>query len=156
MEFLLNNLAESLMVMGALALIIEITVLGFATFVLFFLGLSLLITGGCMMLDILPATGSVAFWSNALVTAGLSLLLWQPLKKMQSKSDNKRVRSDFNEHHFTLAENVDDQGLTQYQYSGISWKLKSQIPLTAGTRVRIAHSEVGVLWVEATDVADNH
>lgn len=149
MDFLLNNLAESLMVLGAIALIIEVAVLGFSTFVLFFFGLSLLISGALMLAGVLPPTASTAFWSNAIITAALTFLLWQPLKKIQSKTDNKRVKSDFADHIFTLTSDVDAKGETLYQYSGVSWKLKSQQPLAKGTLVHIAHLEVGVLWVEA-------
>ncbi len=149
MDFLLQNLAESLMVLGILALIIEVAVLGFSTFVLFFFGLSLLITGGLMTLDVLSANASTAFWSNAILTALLSLSLWQPLKKMQSQTDDKQVKHDFADHSFVLESDVDSKGESLYQYSGINWKLKSEQPIEKGTLVRITHMEVGVLWVEA-------
>lgn len=149
MDFLLQNLAESLMVLGILALIVEVAVLGFSTFVLFFFGLSLLITGGLMTLDVLSANASTAFWSNAILTALLSLSLWQPLKKMQSQTDDKQVKHDFADHSFVLDSDVDSKGESLYQYSGINWKLKSEQPIEKGTLVRIARMEVGVLWVEA-------
>jgi len=149
MEFLLQNLAESLMVLGAIALIIEVAVLGFSTFVLFFFGLSLLITGGLMTAGMLPASGSAAFWSNAVLTALLSLALWKPLKTAQSKTDEKQVKTDFADHSFVLESDVDIKGEALYQYSGISWKLKSLQPLEKGTHVYISRMEVGVLWVDA-------
>lgn len=149
MDFLLQNLAESLLVLGILALIVEVAVLGFSTFVLFFFGLSLLITGGLMTFDVLAANASTAFWSNAILTALLSLTLWQPLKKMQGQTDNKQVKHDFADHSFVLESDVDSKGESLYQYSGISWKLKSEQPIEKGTLVRITRMEVGVLWVEA-------
>lgn len=149
MDFLLQNLAESLLVLGILALIVEVAVLGFSTFVLFFFGLSLLITGGLMTFDVLAANASTAFWSNAILTALLSLSLWQPLKKMQGQTDNKQVKHDFADHSFVLESDVDSKGESLYQYSGISWKLKSEQPIEKGTLVRITRMEVGVLWVEA-------
>lgn len=151
MDFLLQNLAEALMVLGVIALIVEVTVLGFSTFVLFFFGLSLLLSGGLMMLGILEPTASHAFWSNAVLTGALTLLLWQPLKNIQSQTDDKRVNSDFADHVFTLADNVDSSGESRYQYSGISWQLKSKHPIVKGTRVRISDREVGVLWVEPAE-----
>lgn len=151
MDFLLQNLAESLMVLGVLALIVEVAILGFATFVLFFFGLALILTGGLMMLELLPYTASAAFWSSALLTGLLTLLLWKPLKKAQSQTDDKQVTSDFADHSFTLESDVDDRGLSRYQYSGIQWKLKSEQPLTEGTRVRISRMEVGVLWITAAE-----
>lgn len=148
MGFLLQNLAESLMVLGVLALIIEIAVLGFSTFVLFFFGLSLLVTGALMTFGILTPDASTAFWSNAVLTALLTIVLWKPLKSAQSKTDDKQVKSDFADHSFVLDANVDSKGESLYQYSGISWKLKSLQPIEKGTHVRITKMEVGVLWVE--------
>ena len=40
MNLILDNVPQSLMILGILALIIEIAVLGFSTFVLLFLGIS--------------------------------------------------------------------------------------------------------------------
>jgi len=64
MELLQQNLPQTLMVAGIAALIIEVAVLGFATFILLFFGASLLITGFAMSLDLLPATATAALWSN--------------------------------------------------------------------------------------------
>ncbi|WP_462160083.1 NfeD family protein [Pseudoalteromonas sp. GB56] len=149
MEFLMNNLAETLMILGVLALIIEVAVLGMSTFILLFLGLSLLFTGLMMNFSLLDSTLTTALWSNTIVTTALALLLWKPLKRMQEQRDSGEVKSDFAELSFVLENDVDDQGLTTHTYSGISWKLKSEHPLTTGTKVKVVKKEVGVMWVEA-------
>ncbi|MFT5811071.1 MAG: hypothetical protein ACI9KM_001835, partial [Rubritalea sp.] len=48
MDWLSNNLAQSLIIAGLALLVIEVVVLGFSTFVLFFVGLAAVITGGLL------------------------------------------------------------------------------------------------------------
>lgn len=147
MEFITDNLAQSLMILGILALIIEVAVLGMSTFILLFLGMSLFATGLMMNFSLLEESLTTALWSNTIITAALALLLWQPLKRLQESSDNKEVHSDFAELSFILSADVDEQGLTTHQYSGISWQLKSNHPIAAGTHVTVVKKEVGVMWV---------
>lgn len=147
MEFITNNLAQALMILGILALIIEVAVLGMSTFILLFLGMSLFATGLMMSFSLLEESLTTALWSNTIVTAALAFLLWKPLKRMQERTDSKEVHSDFAELSFILSDDVDDQGLTTHQYSGISWRLKSNQPIAAGTQVTVVKKEVGVMWV---------
>ncbi|WP_419812109.1 NfeD family protein [Bacterioplanoides sp.] len=150
MEFFSSdNMAEILMVVGLAALIIEVAVLGFATFVLLFLGASLLITGLAMNFGLLDTTLVTALWSNALLTTVLALGLWKPLRRMQNNVESKEVNSDFATDTFILEVDVDIQGNTTRAYSGVQWKLKSQQPISAGTLVKVVKTEVGVMWVEA-------
>ena len=148
MDFIMQNLPQALMVLGIIALIIEVAVLGLSTIILLFFGLSLLITGFSMSLGILPDSLTTALWSNTVVTAILAIGLWKPLKKMQNRVDTKPVTNDFAELTFTLDGDVTDQGLTTYNYSGISWKLKSERLISAGTRVYVIKKDVGVMWVK--------
>jgi membrane protein implicated in regulation of membrane protease activity len=148
MDFILQNLPQALMVLGIIALIIEVAVLGLSTIILLFFGLSLLITGFSMSIGILPDSLTTALWSNTVVTAILAIGLWKPLKKMQNRVDTKPVTNDFAELTFTLDGDVTDQGLTTYNYSGISWKLKSEQAISAGTRVYVMKKDVGVMWVK--------
>ncbi|WP_105201297.1 NfeD family protein [Pseudoalteromonas sp. T1lg10] len=151
MELITNNLAEALMILGVLALIVEVAVLGMSTIILLLLGLSLLATGIMMNFSLLESSLTMALWSNTLITLALAALLWKPLKRMQEQRDNAQVHSDFAELTFTLTEDVNDQGLVHYAYSGISWKLKSEQPLSAGTLVKVVKKEVGVMWVAACE-----
>ena len=149
MTLITNNLPETLMILGVLALIIEVAVLGMSTFILLFLGMSLFASGLMMNFNLLDDSLTTAMWSNTLITAGFALFLWKPLKRMQNNVDKKGVQSDFAELDFILADNVDDNGLATYFYSGISWKLKSKQPLTAGTHVKVVKKDVGTMWVES-------
>lgn len=149
MEFITNNMAQTLMVLGVLALIVEVAVLGMSTFILLFLGMSLFVTGLMMHFGLFSDSLTTALWSNSLLTAAFAVFLWKPLKRMQENVDSKQVKSDFAELDFLLADDVNEQGLSTFLYSGISWKLKSKIPLKAGTHVKVVKKEVGVMWVEA-------
>ena len=146
--WLLDNLAQTLIAVGLALLIIEVLILGFATFVLFFLGLSLVITGTAMWAELLSADITTALWSNAVLCAVLAAALWKPLKKMQQQTQKEDVKSDFAELIFTLEQDVDKNGHSQHLYSGIQWQLKSQQPISQGTEVKVVKKEVGVLWVE--------
>ncbi|MBQ4833767.1 NfeD family protein [Pseudoalteromonas sp. MMG010] len=147
MDILINNLPQTLMILGVLALIIEVAVLGLSTFILLFFGISLIATGALMSLGILNDALSTALWSNTVITAALAVLLWRPLKKMQNKVDNKPIQSDFAELSFVLNEDVSIAGLSTHHYSGISWQLKSEYPIASGTPVIVVKKEVGVMWV---------
>ena len=67
--------------LGIALLVIEIAFLGFATFVLFFVGLAMLATGGLMTMEILPQTINNAVTAVSLISISSAVLLWKPLKK---------------------------------------------------------------------------
>ncbi|MDO6806923.1 hypothetical protein Q4595_30980, partial [Wenyingzhuangia sp. 1_MG-2023] len=70
-------------------------ILGFASLVLFFLGLSLVVSGLLMLVGLLPETPTSALWSNAALTCGFALALWRPLKRLQNEQQITPVNSDF-------------------------------------------------------------
>jgi membrane protein implicated in regulation of membrane protease activity len=148
---LFHDLSNILLIAGIAILIIEAVILGFSTFVLLFLGLSLVLTGVGMKAGILDATYVTALWSNSLVTSVLAFTLWKPLRNMQSKVEVQDIESDFAQETFVLADDVDSSGGARHIYSGVPWKLKSQQPIKAGTTVKVVKTEVGVMWVEALD-----
>lgn len=148
MAFLTDNIPQALLILGVLALIIEVAVLGFATFVLFFVGLSLVFSGALMYAGLLEADWITALWVNAIITAGLAALLWKPLKRLQESRESTDVHSDFAELTFTLEQDVDEHNGYKYAYSGIEWLVKSHQPLAKGTPVKVVKKEVGVFWVE--------
>ena len=137
------------MILGVIALIVEVAVLGMSTYVLLFLGLSLFASGLLMNIELLASTYTTALWSNIVFTLGFAVVLWRPLKRMQDKTETQPVHSDFAELTFVVNADVDDQGLTTHQYSGIQWQLKSHSPIAAGSTVKVTEKQVGVLWVEA-------
>jgi membrane protein implicated in regulation of membrane protease activity len=151
MDWLAHNLAQVLLGAGLVSLIVDMVIFGFSTFILVFLGLSLVLTGTMMWLGIIPDTLSLALWSNAIVTAILVTLLWQPLKRWQNKKIEKTVAQDFATQQFIISDDVDDRGLTHYFFSGVKWKLKSRQPIPKNTLVEVTKVEVGVMWVQPCD-----
>ena len=147
MDWLSDNLASTLAVIGLLLLAIEIAVLGFATFVLLFVGIAALITSGLFYLDIVPATYLNAMISVGVITALSAAVLYRPLQQMQKQVEKKPVTSDFNGVRFVIAEAIGPASTTTHAYSGIQWTVKSTQPIDAGTEVEVVNVEVGVFYV---------
>lgn len=158
MEFLRDplfwqqHLDESLMISGLVLLIIEATVLGFSTFVLLFLGVALLVTGGLMELGWLANTLPAALWCGGLLTVVLAITTWKPLKRLQKPNVKKAVQSDFANITLILERDLPANPPLMYAYSGIQWQLKSDVPIAQGTTVQVVKKEVGVLWVAPLEV----
>lgn len=149
MDWLINNLAQSLIIFGLALLVVEVVVLGFSTFVLFFVGLAAVITGGLLYLGILPDSMLSALTSTGVLTGLLAIFLWRPLKTMQNKVDTKKATSDLVGHSFVLKEAVSMSNNPVYRYSGIDWQLSSENELAAGTVVEVIDVAVGKFVVKA-------
>ena len=148
MEWASNNLAQSLLVLGLALLALEIAVLGFSTFVLFFVGLAAAVTGILLYVGLIPDTVLSAALSVGLLTALAAVVLWKPLKKLQSKVDKTKAKSDLVGHSFVLTEAVSPTLSPKYRYSGIDWKLISSETLAVGTKVEVNEVDVGVFYIK--------
>ena len=151
MNWISNNLCEFLIMAGLVLLVIEVVVLGFSTFVLFFVGLAALLAGGLMAIGAIPDSTLSAFYSVGVLTALLAMLLWRPLKSMQGKVEVKKVTSDLVGHSFILNEAVSMTQNPAYRYSGIDWHLSSEQELPAGTLVEVTGVAVGKFIVQAKE-----
>jgi len=149
MNWMSNNLSEILIMAGLALLAIEVVVLGFSTFVLFFVGLAAVVAGGLMTVGILPESMLSALSSVGVLTALWAILLWRPLKSMQGNVERKKVTSDLVGHSFILEEAVSVTKNPAYSYSGIQWKLSSEQELSAGTLVEVTGVAVGKFIVQA-------
>ncbi|MDG0996692.1 MAG: NfeD family protein [Gammaproteobacteria bacterium] len=149
MNWISNNLSESLIMAGLALLVIEVVILGFSTFVLFFVGLAALIAGGLMAVGVVPNSMLSALSSVGVLTAILAVLLWRPLKYMQANVETKKVTSDLVGHSFILNEAVSMTKNPAYRYSGIDWNLSSEEELLAGTLVEVTTVAVGKFIVQA-------
>ena len=149
MDWLTNNLAESLIIVGLALLVFEVVVLGFSTFVLFFVGIAAVITGVLLYIGVLPDSMLSALTSTGVLTALLAIFLWRPLKAMQNKVESKKVTSDLVGHSFILNEVVSINHNPVYHYSGIDWRLSSEKELSAGTLVEVIDVAVGKFVVKA-------
>ncbi len=148
MDFISNHLTESLIIIGLLLLTIEVVVLGFSTFVLFFVGVAALFTGLLMFAGFIPETLMSAVLSVAIITAMDAVLLWKPLKNMQTKVDKKVAESDLIGHGFIVETDISPNNEGRYHYSGINWKVKTSTEIQAGSKVKVVGTEVGVFYVE--------
>lgn len=149
MIFFQENLVASMFVLGLALLVVEILVLGFSTFVLFFMGLAAIATGLLFFMGIVPETPLNALLSVAILSGVFAALLWQPLKKMQLKTDEHKAQSDLIGLEFELAEALLPGKPHPYKFSGIEWQLKSESAIPLGTKVKVIDVEVGVMRVEA-------
>jgi|TARA_B110000459_G_C16556791_1_gene469520 membrane protein implicated in regulation of membrane protease activity len=149
MNWISNNLSESLIMAGLALLVLEVVVLGFSTFVLFFVGLAAVVAGGLMTVGIVPDSMLSALSSVGVLTALLAIFLWRPLKSMQGNVESKKVTSDLVGHSFILNETVSMTKNPAYRYSGIDWNLSSEKELSAGTLVEVTGVAVGKFIVQA-------
>lgn len=148
MEWFSENLAQSLIVIGLILLAVEIAILGFSTFILFFVGLAAVFTGVLMFVGVIPETLMSAALAVGLITAIDAALLWKPLKNMQSKVDRRPAQNDLIGHTFMLDEDLNATSNIEYHYSGIQWQLKSSKSIPAGTMVKVVKNAVGTFYVE--------
>ncbi|MDU0353099.1 NfeD family protein [Paraglaciecola aquimarina] len=149
MDWAFNNLADSLLILGIVLLVIEVGVLGFSTFVLFFVGCAAVITAGLLYTGLMPETLLAALLSTGILTALSAILLWKPLKNMQSKVDISKPKGDLVGHSFVLQDDVSPQLTPTYRYSGIDWKLQSSETLVKGTLVEVTDASVGIFTIQA-------
>lgn len=152
MDIIANNLAQSLFIVGLILLVIEVTVLGFSTFVFFFVGLAAMATGALVYVGVLPNSVLSASFSTGVMTILAALVLWKPLKRMQSKVSTKKTKSEFTDHQFFLKESVSPTQSPKYHYSGVEWSLVSEEPIEAGTKVEVTEAEVGKLHIKAMNL----
>ena len=150
MEWLANNLPTLLIALGIALLAVEVAVLGFSVFILFFIGLACIVTGLLMLAGILSGTLIAAFGSVAVLSLLFAFALWKPLMRAQNSGRNKgQVKGDFIGHRFFLDQDVSERNHGSYRLSGVDWKVRSETPLVAGTEVEVVRVEVGELTVAA-------
>jgi membrane protein implicated in regulation of membrane protease activity len=149
MAWLTGNLATLLLIIGIALLAIEVGVFGFSVFVLFFVGIACIVTG-VMMWVIIPDTLAWGLSMVAVLSVTFAVLLWKPLKKMQNSGGNTTVTGDFIGHSFVLERDLAVGGHGKHRMSGVDWKVRSDVPLKAGTPVQVVKVEVGELTVAPT------
>jgi len=133
MQYILSHLPQSLVVLGLILLAIEVMVLGFSTFVLFFIGIGTIATGALMAMGLIPETLLMSLFTTAIISALIAVFSWKPMKRMQNKVEVKQVNNDMIGHQFILAEDLVMGGTISHHYSGINWKVKAAKALPAGT-----------------------
>jgi len=150
-EYVMSHLGQSLLVFGLILLAIEVLVLGFATFILFYIGCASILTGTLIGLNVLPndmlmASTSIAIWSVV-----IALISWKPLKAMQNNVVTTRPANDMIGHRFMLPQDILTGSTITMNYSGIDWVVRSDKPILLGLEVEIVDVSVGQLQVKAVE-----
>lgn len=148
MSFVQEHLSEWLVALGLLLLVIEIAILGFSTFVLFYVGIATVITGSLMFIGILPESILYALVTIAVLSGVLAAVLWKPLKKMQSQTEAPKAESDLIGLEFDAPAELGNHKTASYRFSGIEWQLKAKQEIPAGSTVKVVKVEVGIMHVE--------
>jgi len=153
MNWFANNLVETILIVGVVLLIVEIAVLGFSTFFLFFAGLAAIVTAVLMWMGIIPETFLYALIVISALTLVFTAVLWKPMARLQTSVDDTRPSSDLVGHTFVLPADIiatsPQHEKPLYQFSGIQWRLESQTDTVKGSVVEVSQADVGVLWVKA-------
>ena len=150
MELLFENHANLLYLIGAVALIVELTIMGLSGALLFF-------ALGCISTGILISLGVVTTWqyeilSVGLITAVWAAILWLPLKKLQGNGKTLDTSSDMIGLTVIVSEVVTNNS-GSIRYSGINWQAKryqqsEPTNIEIGTSVTIRGVEGTVMLVE--------
>jgi membrane protein implicated in regulation of membrane protease activity len=151
--FLHLPLSQWLFILGIGLLVIEIAFLGFATFVLFFVGLAMLVTGALMALGVLPEGINIAVIAVSLLSIAAAIVLWKPLKNIQSPTEEENIEVGFVGHQFQLDADIAPDQPGSYAYSGIVWVVVSDRAIAKATSVKVVQADVGQLTVVSVDTA---
>ena len=84
----------------------------------------------------------------SLLSIGSAVLLWKPLKKIQSPSKDTNVEVGLVGHQFQLEKGISPEEPGEYVYSGISWKVVSDQAIAKAAFVKVVKADVGQLTVE--------
>ena len=154
MQLLMEHQAAFWLALGFLLLVIEALAFGFSSGLLLFGSLGAIITGALIGFSVVPNNFIVAVACFAVSTAGVTAVLWVPLKKLQSGADLGNDRSsDIIGHAFVLATDISATVPGEQKYSGIHWRVEPSSELAApvigaGTRVEVTAVGVGVFSVK--------
>ena len=140
-------LSQWLFMLGIGLLVIEIAFLGFATFVLFFIGLAMLATSGLMAIEILPQTINSAVIGVSLLSIAAAFALWKPLKNIQSPTEDSEIEVGFIGHRFQTATDIAPNQPSEHIYSGITWTVVSDHAIAKATHVQVVQADVGQFTV---------
>ena len=145
------NLPQILLIIGILLLVAEIIFFGFATFVLFFVGIAMLIVGAAMTIGLLPTDLMTAIFSVSILAIVSAAVLWKYLKRLQSTKWNKKIEVGLVGYEFKLDVDISPDKSVKHFYSGIEWDVISEDKIKKNTPLRVIQVEVGKLTVKPND-----
>ena len=150
--WIFDDTAQILMAIGILMAVVDIVILGFATFFLTLIGLAVLTTGLLLNFGIMADSWTNILVSVAVLSALYTAVLWKPLSRLQQDKKPKTVTSDLIGLQFVLETDVTAENPGMYLYSGVNWKVESDSDLTAGAKVEVVEVQVGTMRVKPTSV----
>lgn len=145
-----SDTAQALMACGILLAVVDLLVFGFTTFFLTLLGFAMLTTGALLYFSVLTDSSSVVIAAITVFTGLYGVLLWQPLKKLQEKRQNRKVNTDLTGMSFILQQDISPDSPGTYHYSGIDWAIETQEVITQGTEVEVVELQVGKMIVKTS------
>ena len=152
-DYFNQNIAQFWIGAGFIMMAAEIFVLGFGTLIFLFAGIAAIITGLLINFSLLPNTWIASIACFGPLTGAMTLLLWEPFKKMQASRPPKPGHSsDFIGHRFFLSGDISPTQAGSYHYSGIKWRVlidaeSDDKTLSTGERVAVSAIDVGVFYV---------
>lgn len=149
--WIFDNTAQILMALGIMMAVVDIVVLGFATFFLTLIGLAVLTTGVLLNFGVMTDSWANILISVAVLSAIYTALLWKPLSRLQQDTKPQEVKSDIIGHQFHLETDVTASQPGMYLYSGVNWKIEADEELTAGAKVEVTQVQVGVMRVKPVE-----
>ena len=145
------SIPQILLIVGILLLVAEIIFFGFATFVLFFVGIAMLIVGAAMTIGLLPTDLMTAIFSVSILSIVSAAVLWKYLKRLQSTKWNKKIEVGLVGYEFKLDVDISPDKSVKHFYSGIEWDVISEDKIKKNTPLRVIQVEVGKLTVKPND-----
>ena len=142
------SIPQILLIVGILLLVAEIIFFGFATFVLFFVGIAMLIVGAAMTIGLLPTDLMTAIFSVSILALVSAAVLWKYLKRLQSTKWNKKIEVGLVGYEFKLDVDISPNKSVKHFYSGIEWDVISEDKIKKNTPLRVIQVEVGKLTVK--------
>ena len=153
MDALFSNQATLWLVFGFVLLAIEAIAFGFTSGLLLFGSLGAIVTGALIWFSLVPNHFIAAVACFAISTALITLILWKPLKRLQSGAELGHDRSsDLIGHSFILSSDIHQSLSGNQKYSGINWRVEpaeelADKSIAAGTQVSVTAVSVGVFFV---------
>ncbi len=156
LEYFNENQESFWFAFGALALVIELLVLGMSTIILFMLGIGALVTGTLIYTGVIGDGWLLGIAVTGIIAFVAGVLLWKPLKRYQ-QADVPRSgeSSDFLGMEFNLETLLDRGNTSTHQFSGVTWRVElaredQEKSLAAGDRVKVVALHPGILVVTPT------
>ena len=112
----------------------------------------MLIVGALMAFGVLPVGIDIAIGAVSLLSISGAVLLWKPMKKIQSSKEAAKVEVGFVGHQFQVQTDIAPDLPGTYTYSGIAWTVVSDTAIQRFTQVQVIKADVGQLTVMPAEV----